>query len=140
MKFYKYFYLISAILAIDYDDINKPVNLALLNVHVVQPNRETSETKKLRAEKRIERDRIRDIEESEEIEKQQFLKILEERNNVIKTLSDIAEQSTHLIQEIVKNSELKLNYENYKILNNLPKTVIPSITKVDSLGLPVNQK
>jgi hypothetical protein len=96
---------ITLILALRIDDYNKnkkdkkPV---IVNVQMEQPDREPLEVKRIEEERRIERDRIRDLEEIEEADKRSIQKVLNSQNKLLEKLSSIAEKTTKIIDHALK--------------------------------------
>jgi hypothetical protein len=105
------FALIHFVIALRIDDYNtnsKIISQSILNVQVEQPDREPLEVKRIDEEKRIERERVRDLEIIEESDKRNFQKVLKEQNKLLTKLSSIAQETTMMIQEVIKNPLAKL--------------------------------
>jgi hypothetical protein len=92
----------------DYNTNNKIKSKSILNVQVDQPDREPLEIKRIDEEKRMERERVRDLEIIEEADKKNFQKIINEQNKLLNKLSSIADKTTKMIEEVMKNPLAKL--------------------------------
>jgi hypothetical protein len=80
-------------------------------------------------QRRVGRNRIRQMEEMEEINKRQFQQVLESQNRILTKLSKLAEKSTQIVQEMVKKDpQAQVKLENFKI----PVNQSPSANNIAS--------
>ena len=87
---------------IDPNAEKKPQSIPLYNIHVEEPNREVIERRRIEWEKTIERERLFLYERGIEEDKKKLITIIENQNNIIELLSEIATINQNSIQHILK--------------------------------------
>ncbi len=73
----------------------------IINVHMEEPDRDPMEVKRIEQERRIERNRIRDMELMEEQDKRMFQQIISVQNNQIEKLSKLEDHSSEILEELM---------------------------------------
>jgi hypothetical protein len=90
------------------DDKDKtPDKVPIINVHMEEADRDPLEVKRIEEERRIERNRIREMETMEEMDKRTFQQIIAMQNSQIAKLSAIADQSTQVLNRLMTKGEEK---------------------------------
>jgi hypothetical protein len=83
------------------DDKDKnPEKVPIINVHMEEPDRDPIEVKRIEEERRIERNRIREMEIMEELDKRQFQQIIALQNSQLGKLTKIADKTSQLLNKI----------------------------------------
>lgn len=101
------------------DDKDKPPEkVPIINVHMEEPDRDPLEVKRIEEERRIERNRIRDMETLEEMDKRSFQQIISMQNNQIAKLTTIADDTNKILTNLMKKNEPRMFF---KQKNNKPK-------------------
>lgn len=93
------------------DDDKKEKKVPIINVHMEEPDRDPIEVKRIEEERRIERERIRDLEQMEEMDKRNFQQIISLQNNQVSKLSKIAETTTKLLDKLMKINDRVQNIQ-----------------------------
>jgi len=73
----------------------------IINVHMEEPDRDPLEVKRVEQERRIERNRIRDMEMMEEQDKRMFQQIISVQNNQIEKLSKIEDNTSQILERLM---------------------------------------
>jgi hypothetical protein len=90
------------------DDKDKtPDKVPIINVHMEEADRDPLEVKRIEEERRIERNRIREMETMEEMDKRTFQQIIAMQNSQIAKLSVIADKSTEVLNRLMSKGEDK---------------------------------
>ncbi len=90
------------------DDKDKtPDKVPIINVHMEEADRDPLEIKRIEEERRIERNRIREMETMEEMDKRTFQQIISMQNSQIAKLSVIADKSTQVLNRLLNKGDEK---------------------------------
>lgn len=84
---------------VDEKDKN-PEKVPIINVHMEEPDRDPVEVKRIEEERRIERNRIREMEMMEEMDKRTFQQIIALQNSQLAKLANIADKTTKLLNTV----------------------------------------
>jgi hypothetical protein len=93
----------SNFLAIDEKD-KKPEKVPIINVHMEEPDRDPVEVKRIEEERRIERNRIRQMETMEELDKRTFQQIISIQNSQLEKLTSIADKTSEILNRLSTKS------------------------------------
>lgn len=92
-------------LRIDEKDKN-PEKVPIINVHMEEPDRDPIEVKRIEEERRIERNRIREMEIMEEMDKRSFQQIIALQNSQLGKLSSLEDKASKILNTLeVKESQ-----------------------------------
>ena len=83
--------------------------IPIINVHMEEPDRDPIEVKRYEEERRIERNRIRDLEAREEMDKRAFQQIISLQTGQLAKLTNIAESTAHILKELASASTAQVN-------------------------------
>ncbi len=78
--------------------------IPILNVHMEEPDRDPIEVKRYEEERRIERNRIRDLEAREEIDKRAFQQVISLQTGQLAKLTNIAESTSNILKQLAAAS------------------------------------
>jgi len=73
----------------------------IINVHMEEPDRDPLEVKRVEQERRIERNRLRDLEMMEEQDKRSFQQIISVQNNQIEMLSRLEDKTSDILDSLM---------------------------------------
>jgi hypothetical protein len=73
----------------------------IINVHMEEPDRDPLEVKRVEQERRIERNRLRDLEMMEEQDKRSFQQIISVQNSQIEMLSKLEDKTSEILDALV---------------------------------------
>jgi hypothetical protein len=93
----------SNFLSIDEKD-KKPEKVPIINVHMEEPDRDPLEVKRIEEERRIERNRIRQMETMEELDKRTFQQIISMQNSQLAKLTTIADKTSEILNRLSTKS------------------------------------
>ena len=79
--------------------------IPIINVHMEEPDRDPIEVKRYEEERRIERQRIRDLELKEEEDKRVFQQIISLQTNQLARLTDIAASTSNILNNLMNKKE-----------------------------------
>jgi hypothetical protein len=100
-----------------------PEKVPIINVHMEEPDRDPLEVKRIEEERRIERNRIRDMETLEEMDKRSFQQIISMQNNQIAKLTTIADNTNKILTNLMKKNQPKMFFKQ-KNKQNGPINII----------------
>jgi len=83
--------------------------IPIINVHMEEPDRDPIEVKRYEEERRIERNRIRDLEAREEMDKRAFQQIISLQTSQLAKLTNIAESTSNILKELASASTSQVN-------------------------------
>ena len=72
----------------------------IINVHMEEPDRDPLEVKRIEQERRVERNRIRDMELMEEQDKRSFQQIISVMNSQIEKLSKLEDHTSEILEKL----------------------------------------
>ncbi len=88
------------------DDKDKtPDKVPIINVHMEEADRDPIEVKRIEEERRIERNRIREMETLEEMDKRTFQKIIAMQNSQLAKLTTIADKSSQILTRLTNKGQ-----------------------------------
>jgi hypothetical protein len=73
----------------------------IINVHMEEPDRDPLEVKRIEQERRIERNRLTDLEMMEEQDKRSFQQIISVQNNQIEMLSRLEDKTGEILDSLM---------------------------------------
>ncbi len=92
------------------DDKDKtPDKVPIINVHMEEADRDPIEVKRIEEERRIERNRIREMETLEEMDKRTFQKIIAMQNSQLAKLTTIADKSSQILTRLTNKGQTSLD-------------------------------
>ena len=78
--------------------------IPIINVHMEEPDRDPIEVKRYEEERRIERNRIRDLEAREEMDKRAFQQIIAIQTGQLAKLTNIAEATSNILGQLAAST------------------------------------
>lgn len=96
---------------VDEKDAN-PDKVPIINVHMEEPDRDPIEVKRIEEERRVERNRVRDMEMMEEMDKRSFQQIISMQNSQLAKLTKIADNTTNILNKIMEKKSESTNGRN----------------------------
>ena len=97
-------------------------NIPIINVHMEEPDRDPIEIKRYEEERRVERQRLRDLERKEEEDKRAFQQIISLQNNQLAKLTDIASSTSTLLNRMLVDKNP--HFSHHRFLQKPKKTII----------------
>ncbi len=82
----------------------KPEKVPIINVHMEEPDRDPIEVKRIEEERRIERNRVRQMETMEELDKRTFQQIISMQNSQLAKLTTIADKTSKILNRLSTKS------------------------------------
>ena len=79
--------------------------IPIINVHMEEPDRDPIEVKRYEEERRMERERMRDLEFKEEEDKRVFQQIISLQTNQLERLTDIASSTSKMLNNMMINNK-----------------------------------
>jgi hypothetical protein len=93
--------------------------IPIINVHMEEPDRDPIEVKRYEEERRIERNRIRDLEAREEMDKRAFQQIISLQTSQLAKLTNIAESTSNILSQLAGASTGDTSNDAKKELDDL---------------------
>ena len=107
-------------LRVDPENDGKPDEVPIFNVKIEEPDLDPIQVKRIEEERRIERNRLRDVEILEELDKNNFQRVIGKQNKVIEKLTKIADAHTRILN---------------RILERPPPERFPNLSNIDKINL-----
>jgi hypothetical protein len=108
------------------DSANPPEIVPIINVHMEEPDRDPIEVKRIEEERKIEKNRIRDMEFMEETDKKIFQKIIAVQSSQLSRLEEISSNTDQLLKDITGGLGDAKERDSYK-----PPTMISAFKQIE---------